>query len=151
MNINLTITVDHPEELPRVLQYLARSFETAPATTAPIPGTHDASVLTPQDARPAKPRGRPAKATPAAAEEFKDITPQPAERVAAVSADAPTLEKKDVQKLLIAVVQKHGAAACGAICRKYGAPNLSGFDDRPEVYGPLAADARALLETEAVG
>jgi hypothetical protein len=145
MNVNLTISVDHPEELPRVLQHLARSF--AGVTTAAEVG----SAVTEAAVEAAKPRrGRPAKNAelpepPAAEPEVLDMPAVP--QVAAAAPAAPGLEKKDVQKLLIAVVQKHGVAACSEICMKHGGPNLSALD--PSTYPSVVADAQAKLATEA--
>lgn len=110
-----------------------------------------------------RPRGRPRKAE---AEVEAPVAPaeaaaKVAERIAAVSAEAvaptpvavptppaaPSITKADVQKLLIAVVQKHGRDECGKLCQKHGGPNLSALD--PSVYPALAADAQAVLATEA--
>lgn len=148
MNINLTISVDHPEELPRVLQHLARSF--AGVTTAAEVG----SAVTEAAIEAAKPRrGRPAKtaelpeppAAPSAEPEVLDMPAAP--QVAAAAPATATYERKDVQKLLVAVVQKHGVAACSEICLAHGAPNLSGLD--PAVYPDVVAAANAKLAVEA--
>lgn len=149
MNINLTISVDHPEELPRVLQYLARSFETMPPAGVLTSAALDASATPVQD----KPRrGRPAKnAEPVEAPVAEPVTEPSSEVVSVqpkVEAHVPaTYERKDVQKLLVAVVQKHGVAACSEICLAHGAPNLSGLD--PAVYPDVVAAANKKLAAEA--
>jgi hypothetical protein len=71
-----------------------------------------------------------------------------AARVAAVSGEA--IAKKTVQDLLLKIVSTHpdGRNQVGALCRKLGAPNLSGFDNAPnvqEIYAQLIADANLLL------
>ena len=124
-------------------------------------GRTDSPLAAPADAP--KPRGRPRKVE---AEVEAPVAPaeaaaKVAERIAAVSAEAlapapvavptppaaPSITKADVQKLLIAVVQKHGRDECGKLCQKHGGPNLSALD--PSVYPALAADAQAVLATEA--
>jgi hypothetical protein len=102
----------------------------------------------------AKPRGRPRKVeTEAPAPEVEAPTmaaaaAKVAERIAAVSAEtAPTVAKADVQKVLIAVVQKHGRDECGKLCQAHGGPNLSALD--PSVYPALLKDAIEVLDRDA--
>src|SRR5690606_28356530 len=107
--------------LPRVLQYLARSFETTPAVVI------QSGALTPEVTPADKPRrGRPAKVAelpePPTAAEPEPLDMPAVPQVAAPKVEAPaaaTYERKDVQKLLVAVVQKHGVAACSEICLKH--------------------------------
>lgn len=106
------------------------------------------------EAEPAKPRGRPRKveteaqaSAEVAAPTFAAAAAKVAERIAAVSAEAPTVAKADVQKMLIAVVQKHGRDECGKLCAKHGGPNLSALD--PSVYPALLKDAIEVLDRDA--
>jgi hypothetical protein len=127
----------------------------ADAITTLAAGTYRGAVAL--EAEPTKPRGRPRKVEPEAAPAPEVEAPSPvyaaaakvAERIAAVSAEAtaPAVTKADVQKLLIAVVQKHGRDECGKLCQKHGGPNLSALD--PSVYPALLADAQAVLDTDA--
>lgn len=146
MTITLTISVDSPAHLRQAIASIGEQL-----------GLHDDDVppapIAVASVEPTKPRGRPRKVEPDAPVEPLDI-PAPAvaaakvaERIAAVSAEAPTVNKADVQKVLIAVVQKHGRDECGKLCAKHGGPNLSALD--PSVYPALLADAQAVLSTDA--
>ena len=107
-------------------------------------------VPNPDGAAVYRPRGRPRKVEADVPQVTHSEEPAPAaaaakvaERIAAVSAEAPPVAKADVQKVLIAVVQKHGRDECGKLCAKHGGPNLSALD--PSVYPALLADAQAVL------
>jgi hypothetical protein len=141
MSINLHISAESAAELRVAIAALAAEFCTPNVQTAPAPAA-PAAVRGP---------GRPKKtaepdaptATPAVPVEAPAAAPPPS---AAPAAEAPTLSKGDVQKVLIEVVKQHGAEACGALCRKYGGPNLSSL--KVEVWPALLTDAQALLDTE---
>jgi hypothetical protein len=148
MNVTLTINADSPEELHRAIRnffYSQTDDATKPMAPAPKPN------LDPDDAAVKPKRGRPAKsAEPVEAPEFAEqlaAEPQTAAPKPAAAPAGAAIEKKDVQKLLIAVVQKHGVAACSEICMKHGGPNLSALD--PSTYPSVVADAQAKLAVEA--
>ena len=88
-------------------------------------------------------RGRPPKAKPDVAnvEEFpaeaKAAEPAPKQS----SGEGVTIDA--VRTILVEVVKKLGRDACGDLCRKHGAPNLSGLS--PEVYAGIIEDAKSLL------
>lgn len=142
MNVTLTITADSPEELHRAIRNLYYS-QTEDATKPMAPAPEAVPADKPKRGRPAK-NAEPIE-PPAAEPEVLDMPATP--QVAAAAPAAPGLEKKDVQKLLIAVVQKHGVAACSEICMKHGGPNLSALD--PSTYPSVVADAQAKLAVEA--
>lgn len=152
MNVTLTINADSPEELHRAIRnffYSQTDDATKPMAPAPQP---EVAADKPKRGRPAKsaePIEAPVVDATVSAEP-SEVAPAQPKAEAAVPAAAPAgaaIEKKDVQKLLIAVVQKHGVAACSEICMKHGGPNLSALD--PSTYPSVVADAQAKLATEA--
>lgn len=110
---------------------------------------------------PGRPRksesSAPADASFAASEQAEAEVAAPAAAVAppAAPAAAPSrpaspmaaksVSKDEVAKALIAVVQSgpEGRAKCSELCRKHGAPNLSGI--APTSYAALLADAQAAI------
>jgi hypothetical protein len=166
VNVTLTISVDHPSELPAAVLALAASLsDGAPAAMLP----QGASV----SVEPAK-RGRKPKADTAEAPTAEVSTPaaSPAEvvaaRIAAVSAETPptppqtapavstpavaptaAVDKKTLTDALVAVVKHHGASGrdiVGAICRAHGAPNLSALAE--STYVACFADAQTALKLD---
>jgi hypothetical protein len=146
------------ESLAAAIIELAKSNFTLAATgyrTAVAAETVAAATAAPETEK--RGRGRPPgssakKAEPATPEEFKDVTPQPADAVAEEKA-APKLPagveltKHMVQNTLIELVKKHGRDACGTLCRKHGGPNLTALD--PAVYPALYAEARQIIDQPA--
>jgi hypothetical protein len=174
MSLTLTISADSPKELLAAI----RQFSALDSVVTAGDGSRAVLDIKTADSEPAaptatrKPRG-PNKATStatldvastaasgvaennAAAATFQEASAAVkaavvAARVAAVSGEA--IAKKTVQDLLLEIVRTHpdGRNQVGALCRKLGAPNLSGFDNAPnvqEIYAQLIADANVLLAT----
>jgi hypothetical protein len=164
VNVTLTISVEHPSELPAAVLALAASLSDG-AGPAVLPQGASVSV------EPAK-RGRKPKAEVTEAPTVPEAeTSSPAEvvaaRIAAVSAEsAPTatqaapaasaadnapavaIDKKVVTEALVALVKKHGRDVCGALCRAHGAPNLSALAE--STYPAVYAEAQKLLATDVV-
>jgi hypothetical protein len=167
VNVTLTISVEHPSELPAAVLALAASLSDG-APPAMLPQGATVSVEPAKRGRKAKPEVTEAPTAPAEGASPAEVV---AARIAAVSAEtaptpteepaaastptvAPTvaIDKKVVTDTLVAVVQKHKTAGrdiVGAICRANGAPNLSALAEStyPEVY--KAGQMALAMETEA--
>lgn len=106
--------------------------DVAPAKRGPGRPKKETTESAPVDAPPPQsaavvvPAGAPASAT-------EPVAP----------AGAAPVTKSDVQKALIAVVQKVSKEACISLCERFGASNLSGID--ADVYPELLAAANELL------
>lgn len=142
--------------LEQSIQNLADAINALAATRtaheAPIP------TMALSGAEAPKPRGRPRKVEPAAAapEEFSAEAPvavggvvakDPEVQATVDVGDGPS--QQALRELLINIVKKHGRDACGALCRKHGAANLTALS--PDVYPAVYADALELFAKPAQG
>jgi hypothetical protein len=161
VNVTLTISVEHPSELPAAVLALAASLSDG-APPARLPQGASVSVEPGKRGRKAKSEVTDAPTAPAEGASPAEVV---AARIAAVSAEtaptpteeptvAPTVavDKKVVTDTLVAVVRKHGASGrdiVGAICRANGAPSLSALAEStyPEVY--KAGQMALAMETDA--
>jgi hypothetical protein len=147
VNVTLTISVEHPSELPAAVLALVEPAkrgrkakpEVTDAPTAPAEGASPAEVVA-------------ARIAAVSAETAPTPTEEPAAASTPTVAPTVAIDKKVVTDTLVAVVQKHKTAGrdiVGAICRANGAPNLSALAEStyPEVY--KAGQMALAMETEA--
>lgn len=151
MAIELRITAETADDLRQQTLALAGQFGvSAPVVSQSAPVNTEPGE--PPARRGRKPKGEVTEAPTApteAAETVQDAPTQAAPVSAPTPAETPaTVDKDMLQKKLIEVVQKFGAAGdgralCGAICKAHGGSNLSAL--QPSTYAAAYRDAVAVL------